>query len=187
MATSSRNNLAIILAVLLGSSSLTACGDRRPLWSIEGGAIDGLELDDELAFVPELPTEWPDPGCQMVISTRADETVPNPGSDSDEWRSWLDDADATDVRCAGQCADGSKCLLHYSVELMNEESAETRCACKPQDTPPCALTVEWGLGKKSQRSIRRVWCASASESNSRCQVILVGAGKQLDVTCTAAL
>jgi hypothetical protein len=164
------------------------CQDRRPLWSIEEEAIRVLDLEGGVEFASELPDQWPEPGCQMVLRARADEDVPGPGSvstgsEAEDWRVWLGGVKEADVRCVGQCADGSKCLLHYDIELANNESAELRCACQPQDTPPCALTIEWGLGKRTQRTIRRVWCEAGDVSNQSCGLLFVGGGSRLEMTC----
>ena len=180
------SNFAFVACFSALALITVGCQDRRPLWSIDEEAIEVLDFETGVEFANELPDQWPEPGCQMVLRARAAETVPDPGSEAEDWRVWLGEVEKTDVRCVGQCADGSKCLLHYDVELANNESAELRCACTPQDTPPCALTIEWGLGKRTQRAIRRVWCAAGEVSNRDCGLQFVGGGSRLEMTCTGS-
>lgn len=176
--------LLVAFAILVAISA--GCRDRRPVWSIDGTAIEELELGEDLRVSDELPIEWPDPGCQMVISAKADRDLPELESETEEWRAWLGAATETEVGCDGRCADGSRCLLHYNVALLNNESARTRCACTPQDTPPCALTIEWGLGKRTRRAIRRIWCESGGEATQRCEPLFVPGSEGLQLTCTSA-
>jgi hypothetical protein len=114
----------------------------------------------------------------------SDRTLPQNGLGPEDLRWWLGEAERVDLACVGEGQEGSTCLPHHNVKLVDAESAWTRCAAAPDDDPPCALAVEWDIGKKTQRSIIRIYCATTEVPISGCGLLFVRSSQGLQITCS---
>ena len=180
------SRLVKVAPILAASLVIAACPDRRPTWSLDEAAVDTLELERGFKVVEAIPTEWPAPGCQMVVTAVSGGSAPAIPQDVESWRTWLREVDSTEVECVGGCADGANCLLHYHLKYRGAEAAKTNCSCKPREPKPCALNLEWTLGTRTRRSIQRLWCEAAGGSaTASCGLIFAFSGDRLELTCSS--
>lgn len=187
MATRS-GNLLLSGLVLIATLSISGCPDRRPTWSLDGAAVESLQLERGFEIVDSIPTEWPAPGCQMVVTAVSEGSAPANSQEVAAWRTWLRSVVTTEVECVGGCTDGGNCLLHYHVKYRGAEAAKTNCSCKPREPKPCALNLEWTLGTRTRRSIQRLWCEGAAGSaDESCGLILAVSGDRLELTCSSPI
>ncbi len=174
----------LLVAVATVALFSAGCPDRRPVWSIAPEAIEALDIDSEVETSRQLPTEWPEPGCQQILELGSDGAFPHTDLGPEGLKSWLEGVEQVDLACVGIGPDDSACLPHHNVKLVDAESAWTRCAATPQDEPPCALAVEWNIGKRTRRKIVRIYCATTEPPVSGCGFLYVPTLRGLQMTCS---